>query len=125
MSTAEAKFELNKLKVEYERRKDAVEEWEKARELESETGFLEPEDLKVLRKRVKSRLEHAKEKTDQYREVVKKLYKKYKEDYDERVINKDQYEQILTWARGKWQLSKERYTNFMQRVVDQYEITIK
>lgn len=55
---------------------------------------------------------------------MKKLYKKYKDDYEERVINKDQFVQIGTWARGKYDLSRERYNSFKQRVIDSYATTI-
>lgn len=64
LSTAEAKLELAKLKFEYKKRKTAIEAWEEARVAESEVGFLDPSDLKVLKRRVKDRLVHAKNKTD-------------------------------------------------------------
>lgn len=124
LSTDEAKFELEKLKTQYKARKAAIETWSDARIAESKADFMKSSDLVVLKSRVKSRLSHAKNKTDQYRGVVKKLYKKYKKDYDERVINKNQMMQIATWARNKYQLSRDRYNAFKGRVINQYMTTI-
>lgn len=122
LSQADVTFELNKLKIAYNKRKIAIEEWENSQVELSKAGDenSQANDL-VLRDRTKKRLEGAKKKTDDYLKTVKDLYKTYEERFRERKLNRFQWEQIQTWVRGKRQLSSDRYSAFRTRVINKYK----
>lgn len=82
------------------------------------------DNLEVLKTRTSERLKGAMKKTKDYQKTVKKLAETYQKRYRERQINRFQWEQIRTWARGKMALSRTRFNAFKARVVNKYESTL-
>jgi len=102
LSQADVAFELNKLKSRYMKRKVAIRDWEQSQVDLAEANVKNDEaNLKVLKERTVERLDGAKVKTEKYIETLKTLFKTYEERYNERKLNRFQWEQIRTWVQGK------------------------
>lgn len=92
LTASELKLQLEKLKFQYTKRKVAINAWKAKRITEADDSYLDKKNLEVLKKRTQQRLKNGKQKTDTYRKAVRTLLKDYYNRYQNRQLNKFQWD---------------------------------